>query len=201
MKKFDLKKEVKEAIENPGLMFRVVLTCWDYKVHNKPYVDCVSVLYPTRREASDAVSKCVKEELEALNDGRSLIPVTDCDGNIVCYDYDFRADENSDHENCIHFCDGDDYQEVTYYDIFPVQFMRLPDNTYSAYSCEYRGFYVLANEKHNRFQISSVMVRAHSREASFFMESLLNVFPAAFPATGRPDTSKLPRWPAAERWT
>lgn len=133
--------------------YRIVLTCWDYGKPDKPYVDSVPGFFDSKDAADAAIDKCVADELETLNSGRDLVPVIDSDGEVVAYDYDFRADECSDHANCIRFWDGDDYQEVTHYDIYPVQFHNLRDGTPSEHSCNYRGFGIYANKNHNRFKI------------------------------------------------
>lgn len=131
-----------------SVKYRVVMTCWDYKLPTKPYIDVLPELFESQDAASKAVRKCVADELETLNEGRTPVPVEDSDGNVVCYDYDFRADECGEHEMCIRFWDGYDYQDVTHYDIYPVDF--LPD---SQHSCTYRGFAIYSNAKHTRFKI------------------------------------------------
>lgn len=132
-------------------MFRVVLTCWAYG-EPKPYADSVDKMFSSLPVAQEAVGDCVKDELETLNDGRELAPVTDSDGKIVGHDYDFRAD-SGDHASAIRFWDGDDYQDVTHYDIFPIDSDNEVADKSSYY--KYRGMYVLPNPSHERFNIES----------------------------------------------
>lgn len=140
--------------------YRVVMTCWDYG-NPKPYADDFSgvelSLFPTEDLAREGIESAVKDELVSLNrlEGydtpREKEPVYDSDGELVCYDYPFRADFDGDHVGIVRFWDGDDYQEVTAYNIH-----RLSCNADDLNKCsyyKYRGFWIIPNEAHTNFRV------------------------------------------------
>ena len=130
--------------------YRVVLSCWDYG-NPKPYADSFARFFDTEEQAREAIEKAVEDELAVLNEGREKVPVKDSDGNVVYYDYDFRGDENGNHANIVRLWDGDDYQNVTAYDIHKLtsDAKKISDCSY----VKYRGFWVLPNKEHNLFRI------------------------------------------------
>ena len=139
-------------------MYRVVLTCWD--PGEKPYADDLSgvklSLFDNEHEARVAIEGCVKQELATLNwlesdEPREKEPVEDSDGNIVGYDYPFRADDCADHTNIIRFWDGDDYKPVTAYDIYELTCDNADLDKCSSF--RYRGFEISANEAWNSFRV------------------------------------------------
>lgn len=101
--------------------YRVVLTCWEYR-NGTPKAQSFLTQYESVEAASAAVRHAVEEELETLNDGRP-------EPN------PFREDEDGDHANIIRFWDGDDYMNVTAYDIYRV-------TEYSHERWLYRGFII-----------------------------------------------------------
>lgn len=139
-------------------MYRVVLTCWD--PGEKPYSDDLSgvklSLFETEHAARVAIEGCVKQELIDLNwlesdEPREKEPIEDSDGNIIGYDYPFRGDDCGDHTNIIRFWDGDDYQEVTAYDIYELYGDNADLDKCSSFS--YRGFEILTNEAREWFMV------------------------------------------------
>lgn len=146
-------------------MYRVVLTCWDPDVP-QPYADDLSgvklSLFSSLEKAHETISECVEEELICLNwlesdSPREKEPIEDCDGNIIGYDYPFRADEDGDHANIIRFWDGDDYKQVTAYDIYKLTCSDQDLDKCSYF--KYRGFWILPNERQNRFSIEQYDTR------------------------------------------
>lgn len=71
-------------------------------------------------QAEDATCNYVQQYLMYLNKKRNTAPVYDSDGNIITYDYPFRADYDGDHFCIIRFWDGDDYRIVCIYDVIEV---------------------------------------------------------------------------------
>lgn len=133
--------------------YRVVLTCYEYGKPNEPFADCIADLFDSIDSALSAVSKSAADELATLNNGRTKVPVLDSDGNIVGHDYDFRSDDSLDHETIVRFWDGDDYQDVTCYDIYPVKYKEKSDGTISNDVCHYRGFNITSNSGNGCFYI------------------------------------------------
>lgn len=152
-------------------MYRVVLTCWDPGEH-MPYPDDFSgvelSLFESEHAAREAIEKAVKDELTTLNwldsdEPREKEPIEDSDGNIIGFDYPFRGDEDGDHVNIVRFWDGDDYQEVTAYDIHELGC----DNT-DLEKCsyfKYRGFWILPNEDHTSFKVEQFDVPLFARNS------------------------------------
>ena len=96
--------------------FTVLLTCWDYH-SGKHYMDRFVNLYNSFDEAMKAIKHSVIEELISLNCNHLRVAIEDSDGNIIGYDYPFRADFDGDNHCIIRFWDGDDYRNVKAYDI------------------------------------------------------------------------------------
>lgn len=139
-------------------MYRVVLTCWD--PGEKPYADDLSgvklSLFDSEHAARVAIEGCVDQELVTLNwlesdEPREKEPIEDSDGNIIGYDYPFRGDDCGDHANIIRFWDGDDYQEVTAYDIYELNGNHENFDRCSSYY--YRGFQISVNDDRTRFSV------------------------------------------------
>lgn len=131
--------------------YRVVLTCWDYGC-SKPYMDKFIDMYDSFDEAMEAIEKSVHDELITLNDiesdnPREKVAIENSDGNIVGYDYPFRANFDGDNHCIVRFWDGDDYQNVTAYNIHTV-------DDWDGYYI-YRGFEIYPNKKGNRFKVTS----------------------------------------------
>ena len=134
--------------------YRVVLTCWDYGTP-EPYSDDLSgtdlSLFSTEALARKGIEECVRDEFVTLNNSRKKEPVYDSDGHIVGHDYPFRADFDGEHNGIVRFWDGDDYQEVTAYNIYPLSCDSDDLDKCSYYN--YRGFYVIPNEAHTSFRV------------------------------------------------
>lgn len=101
--------------------FTVILDCWDYDC-SEPYMDRFTYLYNSFDEAMEAITNSVKDELICLNriesdNPRKKVAIEDSDGNIIGYDYPFRADFNGDNHCIVRFWDGEDYYAVTAYNI------------------------------------------------------------------------------------
>ena len=161
--------------------YRVVLTCWDYG-NPAPYADFLTRYFGSEELALDAISKAVTDELEVLNDGREKVPVEDSDGNIVGYDYDFRSDGNGNHANVVRFWDGDDYENVTAYDIHKLisDINELGECTYF----KYRGFWILPfsrqGEKELHFRVEQHDVRVTTENSLDAALSWIDDFHLAF---------------------
>ena len=132
--------------------YRIIVTCWQYK-GTKPLAASLTDTYDNLDDAFGALRGAVDISLDTLNNlssdtPREKIAVTDSDGEVVEYDYPFRADYESENYDCIiRFWDGDDYQNVTGYKICPIE-------EYDGYYV-YRDFEIYPNTKGNRFLISS----------------------------------------------
>ena len=161
--------------------YRVVLTCWDYG-NPAPYADFLTRYFGSEEQAREAIVKAVTDELEVLNDGREKVPVEDSDGNIVGYDYDFRSDENGNHANVVRFWDGDDYENVTAYDIHKLisDINELGECTYF----KYRGFWILPfsrqGEKELHFRVEQHDVRVTTENSLDAALSWIDDFHLAF---------------------
>ncbi len=151
-------------------MYRVVLTCWDFD--DLPYADDMAgvklSLFETEAAAREAIERCVKEELTALNwleddVPREKEPVLDSDGNVVGYDYPFRGDDSGDHANIVRLWNGDDYEEVTAYDIYELRGDDTDLDECSYY--KYRGFWILPNETHTSFKVEQFNTLLFERES------------------------------------
>ena len=159
-------------------MYRVVLTCWDYG-EPLPCADDLSgvkfSLFETEEAAIETIERCVNQELVNLNNIESdkpmeKVPVLDSDGNVVCYDYPFRSDfESEEHKGVVRFWDGDDYQNVTAYNIYEVNCDSRDLDKCSYY--KYRGFWILPNEAHTSFtveQFDTPLFKLKSLEEAFY---------------------------------
>lgn len=145
--------------------YRVVLTCWDAD-EPKPYADDFSgvklSLFPTMEAAQAAIDSQVKDELTSLNDletdsPREKMPIEDSDGKVVGYDYPFRGDFDSGHTGIVRLWEGDDYRNVTAYDIYPMTCDHDDPDKCSYF--KYRGFWILPNEAHTRFNVEQFDTR------------------------------------------
>jgi len=130
--------------------YRVVLTCWDHGC-KKPYVDKIDKIFETFDDAISAVEIAVNDELNTLNEfdtdsPREKCAIEDSDGNIVGYDYPFRADFYGNDACIIRFWDGDDYQPVTAYNVYEI-------SNCGGYFV-YRDFEIYPNKKGNRFKVT-----------------------------------------------
>lgn len=150
-------------------MYRVVLTCWDFD--DLPYADDLAgvklSLFATEAEAQAAVERQVKEELTVLNwldddVPREKEPVMDSDGNVVGYDYPFRGDDSGDHANIVRLWRGDDYEEVTAYDIYELRGDKDTLDECSYY--KYRGFWIVPDETRTLFEVSQFNTTVFRRE-------------------------------------
>lgn len=129
--------------------FVVVITCWDFDC--PPYSERESQMYDSFNEAFEEIKRNVKNELICLNDlesdtPREKVAIEDSDGNIVGYDYPFRADFDGDNHCIIRFWDGDDYQNVTAYNIYGFE-------DWCGYYI-YRTFEIYPNKNQNRFRVT-----------------------------------------------
>lgn len=139
--------------------YRVVLTCWDPDTP-KPYADDFSgvtlSLFATEELAQEGIASAVQDELISLNDlesdsPREKEPVYDSDGCVVGYDYPFRGDLYGDHDGIVRLWDGEDYREVTAYNIHRLTCDNEELNKCSYY--KYRGFWIIPNEAHTTFRV------------------------------------------------
>lgn len=142
------------------MLYRVVLSCWDYK-DPMPYPAYLSgykplSLFQNENEAQEAIKSNIKKELIIYNDlesenPRKKMPVLDSDGNVVSYEYPFRADFDGQDIGIVRFWDGDDYWNVTAYNIYE---LNCPsDNLEKCSYYMYRGFFIRPNEMHTSFVI------------------------------------------------
>lgn len=144
------------------MLYRVVLTCWEYG-KRFPYLAYLTdekqlSLFPTEEEAMKSIKSHIKNELVFLNDLKSnnpkkKIPVYDSDGIIVSYEYPFRADFDGDDSGIIRLWDGDDYQNVTAYNIYEIDCDS--DNLYKCSYYKYRGFKIYPNKKLTCFKVET----------------------------------------------
>lgn len=127
--------------------YRIVLTCWDKGIE-KPYADCFLNTYDSFELALESIETSVKDELETLNSSREKLLIEDSDGNIVGYEYPFRADyQDEEYDYVVRFWDGNDYQNVTGYKIYEIE-------DWNGYFV-YRDFEIYPNKKGNRFKVES----------------------------------------------
>lgn len=120
------------TLRNIQTHYRIVLTCYDHK-NPVPYADSVDALLDTERDAGIVMRLQVKDELETLND-KSITDIENCE------DLPFRADFDGDNDAIVRFWDGDDYQIVTIYNLYPVQ-EYLKDQKESLW--KYRDFLIV----------------------------------------------------------
>ena len=100
-------------------MYVIQMTCWEFNRPN-PYNVTVEQQFETETAAMTEIKRMVTGELSTLNEGREQVPVQDSDGDIVGYDYPFRGDFDGENAAIVRFWDGDDYRNVTAYDIVKV---------------------------------------------------------------------------------
>ena len=77
--------------------------------------------------------------LRVMNDELSLL--NEPDENNTPHTAVFIADLDGEHDAIIRLWDGDDYRDVSYYDIYEVS---TDEETY----CKYRGFWILKEESY-----------------------------------------------------
>lgn len=99
----------------------IVHTHWDY-CDAIPYCVEYARIHDSFDDAMDEIKYHVEWELYCLNEldsnhPKEKVAVEDSDGNIVGYDYPFRADYNGVNHCIIRFWDGDDYWNVSTYNI------------------------------------------------------------------------------------
>lgn len=135
-------------------LHRVVLTFWHYNSKVGPTTGSLESSFKNKEDALIALESCVKRELEHLNglktkSPRAKEPIEDSDGNIVGYDYPFRSDEDGDHANIIRFWDGNDYRNVTAFDIYELEVGPC------GLWYKYRGYVILVDEERKHFSVEA----------------------------------------------
>lgn len=144
------------------MLYRVVLSCWDNE-EVFPYPAYLSgykplSLFSTKEKAMESIKTNIEKELIFYNDLESKnpkkkMPVLDSDGNIVSYEYPFRADFDGKDSGIVRFWDGDNYKNVTAYNIYE---LNCPsDNLDKCSYYIYRGFFIRPNEMHTSFIIEA----------------------------------------------
>lgn len=87
-------------------MYSIITTCFDTK--NVKHKEKFDITFPTRETAEISMLHCVNNEVSDLN-----MP----DANNTPHTRVFIADLNGEHDAIVRMWDGDDYWDVTYYDI------------------------------------------------------------------------------------
>lgn len=108
-------------------MYRIVLTAMDSDIKIDPYVEKVGELFKTYEQTEICMLRVMNDELSLLNEP---------DENNTPHTAVFIADLDGEHDAIIRLWDGDDYRDVSYYDIYEVS---TDNETY----CKYRGFWIL----------------------------------------------------------
>lgn len=149
---------IEKTNNEPNKLYRVVLTFWHVN-SSEPTVDSMEAFFIDEDEALVGIASCVKQELEDLNGLKSNNPrkkeaIEDSDGNIIGYDYPFRSDEDGDHANIIRFWDGDDYRNVTAFDIYELEFGPCVLANFAPWY-KYRGYVILVDEERKHFSVEA----------------------------------------------
>lgn len=139
--------------------FRVALTCWAFESIEASADDLHETelsLFDTQSAAQKIIEQKIEEERIILNslesdNPRKKEPVRDSDGNIVSYEYPFRGDFDGDYDGIIRFWDGEDYRNVTGYNIYELNGDAVDLEKCSYF--KYRNFYILPNENHSSFKV------------------------------------------------
>lgn len=93
-------------------MFKIVLTAMDANVGTEPYLEDIGSLFENRDRAEIYMLHTMNEELSELNQP---------DAYNTPHTRVFIADLNGEHDAIIRLWDGDDYWDVSYYDIVEVE--------------------------------------------------------------------------------
>lgn len=108
-------------------MYRIVLTAMNSDPKIEPYVETVGKLFKTYEQTEIYMLRVMNDELSLLNEP---------DENNTPHTAVFIADLDGEHDAIIRLWDGDDYRDVSYYDIYEVS---TDEETYF----KYRGFWIL----------------------------------------------------------
>ena len=113
-------------------MYRIVLTAMNSDPKIEPYVETVGELFKTYEQTEIYMLRVMNDELSLLNEP---------DENNTPHTAVFIADLDGEHDAIIRLWDGDDYRDVSYYDIYEVS---TDEETYY----KYRGFWILKEESY-----------------------------------------------------
>ena len=113
-------------------MYRIVLTAMNSDPKIEPYVETVGELFKTYEQTEIYMLRVMNDELSLLNEP---------DENNTPHTAVFIADLDGEHDAIIRLWDGDDYRDVSYYDIYEVS------TDYETYY-KYRGFWILKEESY-----------------------------------------------------
>ena len=113
-------------------MYRIVLTAMNSDPKIEPYVEKVGELFKTYEQTEIYMLRVMNDELSLLNEP---------DENNTPHTAVFIADLDGEHDAIIRLWDGDDYRDVSYYDIYEVS---TDEETYY----KYRGFWILKEESY-----------------------------------------------------
>lgn len=91
--------------------FKIVLTAMDSNTNDEPYTEEIGETFDSRIEAEVYMLHTMNEELSSLNEP---------DAYNTPHTRVFIADLDGDHDAIIRLWDGDDYWDVTYYDIVEI---------------------------------------------------------------------------------
>ena len=96
--------------ENNNMIYKIILTGMHYKSESEPYEEEIGtdINFTTREEAEIYMLHSMNDELSSLNEP---------DANNTPHTRVFIADLDGDHDAIIRMWDGDDYWDVSYYDI------------------------------------------------------------------------------------
>lgn len=93
-------------------MFKIVLTAMDSNANVKPYAEEIGMTFETHDKAEIYMLHTMNEELSELNEP---------DAYNTPHTRVFIADLDGEHDAIIRLWDGDDYWDVTYYDIVEIK--------------------------------------------------------------------------------
>ena len=93
-------------------MYKIILTCMDANAAIEPYEEEIKQLFKNRDEAEIYMLHTVNDEVSNLNQP---------DANNTPHTEVFIADLNGEHDAIVRLWDGEDYWDVTYYDIVEVE--------------------------------------------------------------------------------
>ena len=96
--------------ENNKMTYKIILTAMDYNPEIKPYEEEIGkdITFTTREQAEIYMLYSMNDELSSLNEP---------DVNNTPHTRVFIADLDGEHDAIIRMWDGDDYWDVSYYDI------------------------------------------------------------------------------------
>lgn len=89
-------------------MYRIVLTCFDSNIKAESYKEEIEQEFNSREDAEIFMLRSMNDELSTLNQP---------DENNVPHTRVFIADLDGEHDAIVRMWDGNDYWDVTYYDI------------------------------------------------------------------------------------